>query len=94
MCNFEALVHSYATYIHTMTFQVILQYLQWHQTEQLILHEETNGVYRVMAEKLSKGQKEFFYHVLHVIKTSGSAFYCFLSAGGGAGKSRLTKSLY
>ena len=43
---------------------------------------------------LSKEQKEFFYHVLHQIKTSENPFYCFLSGGAGVGKSHLTKALY
>ena len=47
-----------------------------------------------MVQKLNKEQKEFFYHVLHLIQTSESAFYCFLSGGGGVGKSRLSKSFY
>ena len=63
-------------------------------TEQLILHEDQDDVYRGMVQKLNNEQKEFFYHVLHLIKTSDSAFYCFLSGGAGVGKSHLTKSLY
>jgi hypothetical protein len=63
-------------------------------TEQLILHEEQDDVYRAMVQKLNKEQKEFFYHVLHLIKTSDNPFYCFLSGGAGVGKSHLTKCLY
>ena len=63
-------------------------------TEQLILHEEQDDVYRGMVQKLNKEQKEFFYHVLHLIKTSDNPFYCFLSGGAGVGKSHLTKCLY
>ena len=63
-------------------------------TEQLILHEEQDHVYRQMVQKLNKEQKEFFYHVLHLIKTSDNPFYCFLSGGAGVGKSHLTKCLY
>ncbi len=63
-------------------------------TEQLILHEEQDDVYRAMVLKLNKKQKEFFYHVLHLIKTSDSPFYCFLSGGAGVGKSHLIKCLY
>ena len=33
-------------------------------TEQLILHEEPDDVYRAMVQKLNKQQKEFFYHAL------------------------------
>ena len=43
---------------------------------------------------LNKEQKEFFYHVLHAIKTSDEPFYFFLSGGAGVGKSHVTKSLY
>ena len=43
---------------------------------------------------LNKQQKEFFYHILHLIKTSNDPFYCFLSGGAGVGKSHLTKALY
>ena len=58
-------------------------------TEQLILHEEQDDVYRGMVQKLNE-QKEFFYHVLHLIKTSANPFYCFLSGGAGVGKSHLS----
>ena len=63
-------------------------------TEQLILHEEQDDVYRGMVQKLNREQKEFFYHVLHLIKTTDDPFYCFLSGGAGVGKSHLTKCLY
>jgi DNA replication protein DnaC len=41
---------------------------------------------------LNKKQREFFYHALHLIKTSDKPFYAFLS--GGVGKSHLIKSIY
>ena len=47
-----------------------------------------------MVQKLNREQKEFFYHVLHLIKTSDNPFYFFLSGGAGVGKSHLTKCLY
>ena len=50
--------------------------------------------YRKMVQKLNRKQKEFFYHVLHLIKTFENSFYCFLSGRAGVGKSHLTKSLY
>lgn len=62
--------------------------------EQLILHEEQDHVYRGMVQKLNREQKEFFYHVLHLIKISDNPFYSFLSGGAGVGKSHLTKCLY
>ncbi len=43
---------------------------------------------------LNKKQREFFYHALHLIKTSHKPFYAFLSGGGGVGKSHLIKSIY
>ena len=63
-------------------------------TEPLILNELQDDDYRHMVQMLNKEQKEFFYHVLHLIKTSDKPFYCFLSGGAGVGKSHLTKALY
>ena len=63
-------------------------------TEQLILREEQDDVYRGMVQKLNKEQKEFFYHVVHLVKTCDNPFYCFLSGGGRVGKSHLVKCLY
>ena len=47
-----------------------------------------------MVQMLNREQREFLYHVLHLIKTSDKAFYCFLSGGAVVGKSHLTKALY
>ena len=63
-------------------------------TEPLILNELQDDDYRHMVQMLNKEQKEFFYHILHLIKTSDKPFYCFLSGGAGVGKSHLTKALY
>ena len=63
-------------------------------TEQLILNEVPDEEYRHMVQILNKEQKEFFYHILHVMKTSNDPFYCFLSGGAGVGKSHVTKALY
>ena len=62
--------------------------------EQLILNELEDHDYRQMVQKLNKQQKEFFFHILHLIKTTDKPFYCFLSGGAGVGKSHLTKALY
>ena len=62
--------------------------------EPLILNEMQDDQYRTMVQNLNKEQKEFFSHTLHLIKTSDKPFYAFLSAGGGVGKSHLTKSIY
>ena len=61
---------------------------------QLIFNEVSDDEYRQMVEVLNKEQKQFFYHVLHLIKTSDHPFYCFLSGGASVGKSLLTKALY
>ena len=63
-------------------------------SERLILNEVQDDEYRLMVQKLTREQKEFFLHVLHLIKTSNKPFYCFLSGGDGVGKSHLTKSIY
>ncbi len=63
-------------------------------TEPLILNELPDDEYRQMVQMLNVEQKEFFYHVLHHIKTSDEPIYSFLSGGGGVGKSHLTKALY
>jgi len=60
----------------------------------LILNELPDQEYRQMVQKLNKQQKEFFYHILHLIKTSDKPFYSFLSGGAGVGKSWLVKALY
>ena len=58
------------------------------------MNELPDDEYRHMVQTLNKERKEFFFHVLHLIKTSEELFYCFLSAGAGVGKSRVTKALY
>ena len=63
-------------------------------TEPLILNELQDQDYRQLVQALNKKQKEFFYHILHLIKTSDKPFYYFLSGGAGVGKSHLVKSLY
>ena len=63
-------------------------------SEPLILNELEDNEYRHLVQMLNKKQKEFFYHVLHLIKTTDEPFYCFLSGGAGVGKTHLTKALY
>ncbi|KXJ08992.1 hypothetical protein AC249_AIPGENE17524 [Exaiptasia diaphana] len=55
-------------------------------TEPLTMNELPDEEYRHMVQTLNKEQKELFYHVLHLIKTSDEPFYCFLSGGAGVGK--------
>ena len=62
--------------------------------EPLIFNEMQDSEYRGLVQMLNKKQREFFYHALHLIKTSDKPFYAFLSGGGGVGKSHLIKSIY
>ena len=62
--------------------------------EQLILNELQDNEYRQMVQTLNKEQKYFFYHVIHLIKTTSDPFHCFLSGGAGVGKSHVTQALY
>ena len=62
--------------------------------EPLILNEMPDDEYRGLVQMLNKKQREFFYHALHLIKTSEKPFYTFLSRSGGVGKSHLIKSIY
>ena len=63
-------------------------------TEPLILNELQDQEYRQLVQTLNQKQKEFFYHILHLVKTTDKPFYYFLSGGAGVGKSHLIKSLY
>ena len=62
--------------------------------EPLILNELADDDYHGMVQTFNKKEKEFFYHIMHQIKTTETPFYCFLSGGAGVGKSHLTKALY
>ena len=62
-------------------------------TEPLLMNELQDDEYRNLVQSLNKERKEFFYHVLHLIKISNEPFYCFLSGGAGVGKSYVTKAL-
>ncbi|XP_056001840.1 uncharacterized protein LOC130048804 [Ostrea edulis] len=50
--------------------------------------------YREMLRDLNHQQREFFYHILHWLKTKKEPLYAFLSGGAGVGKSVLTRALY
>ena len=63
-------------------------------SEPPILNEMQDQEYRQLIQTLNKKQKEFFYHILHLIKTSDKPFYYFLSGGAGVGKSHLIRALY
>ena len=55
-------------------------------SEPLILNEMQDQEYRQLIQTLNKKQKEFFYHILHLIKTSDKPFYYFLSGGSWSGQ--------
>ena len=63
-------------------------------TQPLLMNELQDDEYRHIVQTLNKEQKEFFYHVLHLMKTSEEPFYCFLSGSAGVGKFLVTKALY
>ena len=69
-------------------------HLSRQNNEPLILSEMQDSEYRGLVQMLNKKQREFFYHTLHLMKTSDKPFYAFLSGGGGVGKSHLIKSIY
>lgn len=62
--------------------------------EGAICNEMSDEEYRQAVRCLNTEQMIFFYHILHLLRTSDDAFYCFLSGGGGVGKSHVTKALY
>ena len=43
---------------------------------------------------MNEKQRQFFYHVLHSVKTSDDPLRLFLSGGAGLGKSTVTNALY
>ena len=50
--------------------------------------------YNKLVRNLNDKQREFFFHVLHVMKTTTDPMHVFLSGGAGVGKSVLIKALY
>ncbi|XP_068693105.1 uncharacterized protein [Montipora foliosa] len=62
--------------------------------EQLMQNRLQDNEFRQLVRSLNTKQKEFFYHVLHSIKTKDDPLYLFLSGGAGLGKSTVTNALY
>ena len=62
--------------------------------EPFVLNELQDYEHQCMVQIFNKGQKDFSFHVLHLIKTSDKIFNCFLSGVAGVGKSHLTKALF
>ncbi|KAM7431258.1 hypothetical protein ABFA07_018152 [Porites harrisoni] len=62
--------------------------------EQLVQNRLHDSEYRQLVRSLNIKQKEFFYHVLHSIKTKDDPLTLFLSGGAGVGKTTVTNALY
>lgn len=60
----------------------------------LVFNTMNDEEYRKLTCELNVKQKQFFYHILHSVKTDQLPLYCFLSGGAGVGKSVLTTCLY
>lgn len=64
------------------------------ETDYRVVNEVSNEEFLEMVLALNHKQKEFFYHVLHWVKTKEVPLYNFLSGGAGVGKSVLLRTLY
>ena len=62
--------------------------------EELLVKRISNDEYRKLVRSLIEKQRQFFYHVLHSVKTSDDPLRLFLSGGAGVGKSTVTNALY
>ena len=62
--------------------------------EELVQNRLNDSDYRQLVRSLNIKQKEFFYHVLHSIKTKDDLLALFLSGGAGVGKRTVTNALY
>ena len=62
--------------------------------EELVQNRLNDSDYRQLVRSLNIKQKEFFYHVLHSIKTKDDPLALFLSGGAGVGKSTVTNAPY
>ena len=66
--------------------------MQYH--EELLIKRLSDAEYYKLVRSLNEKQRQFFYHVLHSIKTSDKPLKLFLSGGAGVGKSTVTNALY
>lgn len=62
--------------------------------EELVVKHLSDAEYHKLVRSLNEKQRQFFYHVLHSIKTSDKPLKLFLSGGAGVGKSTVTIALY
>ena len=63
-------------------------------SEEISDNRLSDSKYRDLVQSLNKKQKDFFYHVLHWIKTKDEQIFTFLSGGAGVGKTQVTNALY
>ena len=65
--------------------------------EKLVKKRMSDDDYYALVRSLNEKQRQFFYHVLHSIKTTlckDDPLRLFLSGGAGVGKSTVTNGLY
>ena len=62
--------------------------------EELVIKRISEDDYHSLVRSLNEKQRQFFYHVLHSIKTKDDPLRLFLSGGAGVGKSTVTNALY
>ena len=62
--------------------------------EELLVKCISNDKYCKLVRSLNEKQRQFFYHVLHSVKTSNDPLRLFLSGGAGVGKSTVTNVQY
>ena len=62
--------------------------------ENLVIRRMSDDDYYALVRSLNEKQRQFFYHVLHSIKTKDDPQRLFLSGGAGVGKSTVTNGLY
>ena len=62
--------------------------------EQLVVKRMEDNEFRTLVRSLNRKQREFFYHVLHSVKTKDEQLTLCLTGGAGVGKSTVTNALY
>ena len=62
--------------------------------KELVIKRMSDDNYFALVRSLNEKQRQFFYHVLHSIKTRDDPLRLFLSGGAGVGKSTVTNALY
>ncbi|XP_048584632.1 uncharacterized protein LOC125556698 [Nematostella vectensis] len=67
---------------------------RYNDQEELVVKRVSDFEYCALVRSLNEKQRQFFYHVLHTIKTSDEPLRLFLSGGAGVGKSSVTNVLY